>query len=178
MFEHLVSVTNLLHTELPHIDSLIKKSQIVTDMSTAELKKIMSENEMELDIGKQLNGILVEQRLNRWVRDKRQSIKYCSLIIEHALYILWSHSLDFYTMQVISRHTQRIHVSSSSIDENMIEWKVSTETLMKLKQGLVSIFIDAFVTQLLDMTHSEYATLDHSFIEVLIRRIYKDYYNL
>lgn len=38
--EQLVSVTNLLHTELPHIDSLIKKSQIVTDMSTAELKKV------------------------------------------------------------------------------------------------------------------------------------------
>lgn len=68
--------------------------------------QFMSENEMELDIGKQ--RILVEQRLNRWVKDKRQSIKYCSLIIEHALYILWSH-LDFYTMQVISRHTQRIH---------------------------------------------------------------------
>lgn len=38
--EQLVSVTNLLHTELPHIDSLIKKSQIITDMSTAELKKV------------------------------------------------------------------------------------------------------------------------------------------
>jgi len=66
----------------------------------------MSENEVELDIGKQ--RLLVEQRLHRWVKDKRHSIKYCSFIIEHALYILWSH-LDFYTMQVISRQTQRIH---------------------------------------------------------------------
>ncbi|KAL6443193.1 hypothetical protein ACFW04_002850 [Cataglyphis niger] len=165
--EQLVSVTNLLHTELSHIDSL-KKSQLVTDMSTAELKKFMSENEMELDIGKQ--RILVEQRLNRWVKDKRQSIKYCSLIIEHALYILWSH-LDFYTMQVISRQTQRMHVSSSGIDENLIEWKVSTETLMELKQGLVSIFTDTFITQLLDTTHNDYATMDRSFIEALIRRI-------
>lgn len=38
--EQLVSVTNLLHTELPHIDSLIKKVHIVADMSTAELKKV------------------------------------------------------------------------------------------------------------------------------------------
>lgn len=38
--EQLVSVTNLLHTELPHIDSLIKKAQMVNDMSTAELKKV------------------------------------------------------------------------------------------------------------------------------------------
>lgn len=62
-------------------------------------------------------------------------------------------------------------VSSSSIDENMIEWKVSTETLMELKQGLVSMFTDTFITQLLDTTHSEYATVDRSFIEALIRRI-------
>lgn len=65
----------------------------------------MSEDEMELDIGKQ--RMLVEQRLNRWIKDKRQSIKYCSLIIEHTLYILWSH-LDFYTTQVISRQNQRM----------------------------------------------------------------------
>lgn len=38
--EQLVSVTNLLHTELPHIDSLIKKSSMVADMNTAELKKV------------------------------------------------------------------------------------------------------------------------------------------
>lgn len=62
-------------------------------------------------------------------------------------------------------------VSSSGIDENMIEWKVSTETLMELKQGLVSIFTDTFITQLLDTTHSDYATMDRSFIEALIRRI-------
>jgi len=38
--EQLVSATDLLHTELPHIDSLIKKVQMVTDMSTTELKKV------------------------------------------------------------------------------------------------------------------------------------------
>lgn len=38
--EQLVSVTNLLHTELPYIDSLIKKAQMVADMSIAELKKV------------------------------------------------------------------------------------------------------------------------------------------
>lgn len=41
-------------------------------MSTAELKKLMSENEMELDTGKQ--RILVEQRLNHWVRDKQDKV--------------------------------------------------------------------------------------------------------
>ncbi|KAL6266497.1 hypothetical protein P5V15_003346 [Pogonomyrmex californicus] len=37
--EQLISMTNLLYTELPHIDSLIKKAQMVIDMNTAELKK-------------------------------------------------------------------------------------------------------------------------------------------
>lgn len=41
--EQLVSVTNLLHTELPHIDSLINKAQMVADMSTAELKKVSTD---------------------------------------------------------------------------------------------------------------------------------------
>lgn len=62
-------------------------------------------------------------------------------------------------------------VSSGGVDESMIEWKVSSETLMELKQGLVSTFTDTFITQLLDTTHSEYATVDRSFIEALIRRI-------
>lgn len=62
-------------------------------------------------------------------------------------------------------------MSTSGIDDSIIEWKVSSETLMELKQGLVSTFTDAFITQLLDTTHSEYATVDRSFIEALIRRI-------
>ncbi|XP_043593371.1 nuclear pore complex protein Nup205 isoform X1 [Bombus pyrosoma] len=166
--DQLVSVTNLLHTELPHIDTLISKSAMIGEMSTTELKEYMSEEEAELDVQKQ--RIIVEQRLNRWVKEKRQTIKYCSLIIEHALYILWSH-LDFYMIQVMSRYS-RMQVSPAGIDEDMVAWKASSETLMELKQGLVSTFTDNFITQLLD-THNEYAknTVDHSFVEALVRRI-------
>lgn len=54
----------------------------------------------------------------------------------------------------------------------MVAWKASSETLMELKQGLVSTFTDNFITQLLD-THNEYAknAVDHSFVEALVRRI-------
>lgn len=45
--EQLVSVTNLLHTELPHLDSLIKKTQVVADMSTAELKKVSTDKNFQ-----------------------------------------------------------------------------------------------------------------------------------
>ncbi|KOX72429.1 hypothetical protein WN51_01529 [Melipona quadrifasciata] len=163
--DQLVSVTNLLHAELPHIDTLISKSAVIGEMSTAELKEYLSDEEAELDVQKQ--RVIVEQRLNRWVKEKRQTIKYCSFIIEHALYILWSH-LDFYMIQVMSRYRRM----RASIDEDMVAWKASSETLMELKQGLVSTFTDSFVTQLLD-THNEYAKnmLDHSFVEALVRRI-------
>ncbi|XP_015437723.1 PREDICTED: nuclear pore complex protein Nup205 [Dufourea novaeangliae] len=166
IIDQLVSVTNLLHTELPHIDTLIKKVAMLSEMRTTELKEYLSEEEAELTVQKQ--RVIVEQRLCRWVKEKRRSIKYCSLIIEHALYILWSH-LDFYMIQVVSRHS-RMQVSSAGIDEDMVAWKGSSETLMELKHGLVSTFTDSFITQLLD-THNEYATVDQNFIEALVRRI-------
>ncbi|XP_076648854.1 nuclear pore complex protein Nup205 isoform X2 [Halictus rubicundus] len=165
--DQLVSVTNLLHSELPHIDALIKKLAMVGEMSTTELKEYTSEEE-EAELGVRNQRVIVEQRLNRWIKEKRQTIKYCSLIIEHALYILWSH-LDFYMIQVISQHS-RMQVSSGGIDEDMVAWKGSSETLMELKHGLVSTFTDSFITQLLD-THSEYTTVDHNFVDVLVRRI-------
>ncbi|XP_078046128.1 nuclear pore complex protein Nup205 isoform X1 [Augochlora pura] len=164
--DQLVSVTNLLHSELPHIDTLARKVAMVGEMSTTELKEYMSEEETELAMRKQ--RVIVEQRLNRWIKEKRQTIKYCSLIIEHALYILWSH-LDFYMVQVVSRHSQ-MQVSSGGIDDDMATWKGSSEMLIELKQGLVSTFTDSFITQLLD-THSEYTTVDHNFVDALVRRI-------
>lgn len=38
--EQLTSTTALLHNELPHADSLIKKSAMISDMTAAELKKV------------------------------------------------------------------------------------------------------------------------------------------
>ena len=98
-----MSVTNLLDTELLQIDTLKKQSESVGEMIIDKLKDYMSEEEAELDVQKQ--RVIVKQRLNHWVKEKHQIIKYCFLIIEHALYILWSH-LDFYMIQVISRHSR------------------------------------------------------------------------
>lgn len=166
ILEQLTSTTSLLHNELPHVDSLIKKSAMISDMTAAELKKYMSEEEAELDIDKQ--RIVLEQRLNQRLKEKRQSIKYCCLIVEHSLYLLWSH-LDFYTMQIMSGH-QRMQVSTGNIIDNILEKKISPEILTDLKQGLIAIFTDSFITQLLD-THNDYTTVDRNFIEALVRRI-------
>ena len=101
--DQLVASTNVLHSELPNVDGLIKKAAMVKEMSTTDLKKFLMEEEIELDIGKQ--RMVVEQRLGRQAKAMRQNIKYCSLIVEHSLYILWSH-LDFYTMQATSKHNK------------------------------------------------------------------------
>lgn len=101
--DHLVSSTNIIHSELPYVDSLMKKILMVKEMSTADLKKYLTDEEIELDISKR--RIVVEKRLARQLKAKRHGIKYLSLILEHSLYILWSH-LDFYIAQSNSRHNR------------------------------------------------------------------------
>ncbi|XP_012279262.1 nuclear pore complex protein Nup205 isoform X2 [Orussus abietinus] len=162
----LTSCTSLIHGELAYVDTLIKTCAMVDEMSTVDLKKYLSDRETELDVRKQ--RVIVEQRLGRRARSKRQDIKYCSFIIEHSLYILWSH-LDFYTMQITSRQI-RTRMPPGDMDDAMSEWRISEETLSDLKQSLVSVLTDSFVAQLLD-TQSEYTTIDRNFIEALVRRI-------
>lgn len=38
--DHLMAATSLIHTELPLIDSLIKKAAMVQEMSTTDIKKV------------------------------------------------------------------------------------------------------------------------------------------
>lgn len=61
-------------------------------------------------------------------------------------------------------------MSSGNLDETVIDWRISSEMLSDLKQGLVATFSDSFITQLLD-TPREYTSTDRSFIEALVRRI-------
>lgn len=61
-------------------------------------------------------------------------------------------------------------VSTGNIIDNILEKKISPEILTELKQGLISVFTDSFITQLID-THNEYTTVDRNFIEALVRRI-------
>lgn len=164
--DHLMAATSLIHTELPLIDSLIKKAAMVQEMSTTDLKKHLTEEETELELNKQ--RMVVEQRLAQQAKDKRQNVKYCSLLVEQSLYIIWS-NLDFYVMQSTLRQNKS-QVHSMSMEDGAVDWRMSTESVSELKNNLVSVFNDNFVTQLL-FTHSEYTTVDRSFIESLIRRI-------
>ncbi|XP_066588183.1 nuclear pore complex protein Nup205-like isoform X2 [Prorops nasuta] len=164
--DQLTSATDVVHSEIPHIDTLIKKVSMVPNMNTGELNKYLLDTETDLDLEKQ--RIVVEQRLNHYTNDKRKTLKYCSLIIEHSLYILWSH-LDFYATQIISPQGWK-QIPSGRVDENMLDWILSTETLSELFLGLVSVFNDSFITKLLN-SRSEYTTIELTFIESLVRRI-------
>ncbi|XP_063977715.1 nuclear pore complex protein Nup205 [Diachasmimorpha longicaudata] len=159
----LVSSTNLLHSEIPLLDTLIKRADMVKEMSTNDLNKYLVDEEMELDTGKQ--RIVVEKRLERQAHDKRQNIKYSSMIVEYSLYILWSH-IDFYATNASSKYSR----AQGGLEDNLSEFRISADTLSDLKQGLVSVFSDSFIAQLLDTQH-EYSIIERSFIEALIRRI-------
>ena len=41
VLEHLIATTDLIHSELPFINTLIKMAAMVPEMSTADLKKVM-----------------------------------------------------------------------------------------------------------------------------------------
>ncbi|KAJ8957101.1 hypothetical protein NQ318_007316 [Aromia moschata] len=49
-------------------------------------------------------------------------------------------------------------------------WKVSTDAISNLKQGLVSLFNDSFSKQLQE-TAQDRTELDKGFVEILLRKI-------
>lgn len=63
----------------------------------------LTEEETDLELNKQ--RMVVEQRLAQQAKDKRQNVKYCSLLVEQSLYIIWS-NLDFYVMQSTLRQNK------------------------------------------------------------------------
>lgn len=150
----------------------------------------MSEEETELDVAKQ--RLILEQKILQTENEKHQSIKCASLIIEHCLYILWSH-LDFYAIQAIAQSKTRckyiydliikqtlksfhllfknfISVACVDLDDSTLEWRKLSELLPELKKGLVSIFTDSFIARLVEV-HTEYTIIDQGFIKALVRRI-------
>ncbi|KAG8041529.1 hypothetical protein G9C98_002822 [Cotesia typhae] len=163
ILDQLVSATTLLHSELPHLRSLLMTISVVKNMGSTDLKKYLIPEEMELDMTKQ--KIVVSKRLEKAIDEKRKNIKYCSIIVEHSLYILWSH-LDFYTTSSSSKYNKSQFVG---LDDNNLA--VSGDMLSDLKQGLVSVLNDSFIIQIVDLSQHEYSMVEQTFVEALIRRI-------
>ncbi|KRT85224.1 hypothetical protein AMK59_793, partial [Oryctes borbonicus] len=89
----------------------------------------------------------------------------------------WAH-LDYYMLRAITKAKNHglvntnpaIDVDSTLASASEAMWKVSTDDISNLKQGLVSIFTDSFSSQLLG-TMEKRSESDKGLIEALLRKV-------
>lgn len=127
----------------------------------------------DLNLLKETAAEIVSSKL----RKKKMEIDYCNFAIEHCMYLIWCH-LDYYMLKAIPR-TKNFGLMNSSAPFNLdckyysfyyslnsnakfvsppatlvsaseAMWKVSTDDISNLKQGLISIFNDSFSRQLIE----------------------------
>ncbi|RZF40837.1 hypothetical protein LSTR_LSTR003347 [Laodelphax striatellus] len=163
------------HREKSVCEFLSQHLHSVSNMNTANVKEFLPEdlaNYGAIDECRQHAGQVLQSR----VTEKLQELQLYQLIIEHCLYLLWSH-LDYYMLRAIPNKTLGLEKSvSSSLGRSMqmgdITWDVSVNEINNLKQGLISILNDSFCKNLVETTDEQTAT-DKGFIEALLRRIKK-----
>ncbi|XP_060535293.1 nuclear pore complex protein Nup205 [Cylas formicarius] len=171
--QHLISAVNYQHQEKVTFDLLSRKINEVKDMNSVDLKPFIGDSLdlCDLAIKREKAYEIVADRLEK----KKQEMEYCAFIIENALYLVWAH-LDYYMLRAIPKPKAYIHSNTSiSVDASLASslettWKVSTETISNLKQGLVSLFNDSFSKQLLE-TAQDRSESDKGFVEALLRKI-------
>ncbi|KAI4469467.1 nuclear pore complex protein [Holotrichia oblita] len=165
IIQHLVLTVQHFHKEKVTLNFLQNKLKEIPRMDTTNLKEFVTTPDDAYNIGviRENAYELTSEKL----KNKRKEIGYCSFIIEHALYLIWAH-LDYYMLRAISKAKNyglsnantTINVDSTLVSASEAMWKVSTDDISNLKQGLVSIFTDSFSSQLLGTTEvSIYASI-------------------
>ncbi|XP_018577858.1 nuclear pore complex protein Nup205 [Anoplophora glabripennis] len=173
--QQLISTVNYHHQEKVTHDLLARKLKEIPDMNSLDLRHYIEESVDNTDLSSKRERAyeIISERLKK----KKKELKYCVFIIENALYLIWSH-LDFYMLRAIpkSKSYGYIH-SNTTLNPDMAlasaseaTWKVSSDIISNLKQGLVSLFNDSFSKQLLETAQGR-TELDKGFIEVLLRKI-------
>ncbi|VEN41265.1 unnamed protein product [Callosobruchus maculatus] len=173
--QQLICAVNYHHQEKVTHDLLVRKLKEVSDMNSLELKQFINDSSEVTDlISKREKAFnILTDRLDK----KKKEISYCAFIIEHCLYLIWSH-LDFYMLRAIPKPRNFGIVNSNAAlnsDTTLASateatWKVSTDTISSLKQGLVSLFNDSFSKQLTE-TAQDRTELDRGLVETLLRKI-------
>ncbi|CAH1968892.1 unnamed protein product [Acanthoscelides obtectus] len=174
--QQLISAVNYHHQEKVTHDLLVRKVKEVSDMNSLELTQFINDSSDDVTdlISKREKAYdILTDRLEK----KKKEISYCAFIIEHCLYLIWSH-LDFYMLKAIPKPRNlgtAIPNASLTSDPTLASaseatWKVCTETVSNLKQGLVSLFNDSFSKQLLE-TAQDRTELDKGLVEALLRKI-------
>ncbi|XP_045464322.1 nuclear pore complex protein Nup205 [Harmonia axyridis] len=173
--QHLISAVSYHHQEKVTLDRLHRKIKDIPEMSSMDLREFVNESLKVQDLTSIREQILDFTREK--LESKEREIKYCTFIIEHALYLTWVH-LDYYMLKAIPRAKHfgpLISRNSSNLNESLpsateATWKVSTDDISNLKQGLVSIFNDSFTKQLLE-TLQDLPESDKGLAEALLRKI-------
>ncbi|GJQ87127.1 hypothetical protein Trydic_g23975 [Trypoxylus dichotomus] len=175
IIQHLILTVQYFHKEKSTLNFLQNKLKEIPRMDTTDLKEFIStaDNRYDLSIMRENAYELTAEKL----KNKKSGIGYCTFIIEHALYLIWSH-LDYYMLKAITKaknhglvNTNRsIDIDATLVSASEAMWKVSTDDISNLKQGLVSIFTDSFSSQLLGTTEN-CSESDKGLIEVLLRKV-------
>jgi len=176
VIQQLLSTVNYQHQEKITLDLLERKLKEIPDMNSMDLRIFIEDNmEMcDLAVKKERAFEILSDRLDK----KKKEMEYCAFIIENSLYLIWTH-LDYFMLKAIPnpRNATYTHPNSSlsNIDATLptsseATWKVSTEVISNLKQGLVSLFNDSFSKQLLE-TSQDRSESDRGFVEALLRKI-------
>ncbi|XP_057651912.1 nuclear pore complex protein Nup205 [Diorhabda carinulata] len=173
--QELISVVNFHHQEKVTHDLLVRKLREIPDMNSAELRPYINESIELSDLSSKREKAyeVISDKLEK----KKKEINYCAFIIENSLYIIWTH-LDFYMLKAIPRTRNFMQFPMNPLlkpdttlaSSSEATWKVSTDLISSLKQGLVSLFNDSFTKRLLE-TAQDRNDSDRGFVETLLRKI-------
>jgi len=151
--------------------SLESLSELLMSVSTVDLEQLrefisnesLSENEIRIE---------ASVEMMRLVAAMKKELNLYLLIIESALYLCWAH-LDYYLLRAIPAKTldpnRPIIDSSRFVDK---AWSETVEQIKELRTGLVPIFDDSFVTDLVIIAEDKNST-EKGYVEGLLHRIRK-----
>lgn len=98
--QQLINTVNYYHKEKNTLEYLNIKLAEIPQMSTVDLKDIVSTKYLYYDLNllrENAYDVIFEK-----LEKKKMEIDYCTFIIEHALYIIWVH-LDYYMLKAIPK---------------------------------------------------------------------------
>uniref|UniRef100_T1HVP0 Uncharacterized protein n=1 Tax=Rhodnius prolixus TaxID=13249 RepID=T1HVP0_RHOPR len=157
------------HRERLNLEQLIRKLHSVKDMSLNTVQQYVPETKTA---NIEECRSLAKKLFTEQIESKQTQLDYCVFIVEHCMYIIWAH-LDYYMLRGLSNKVLDLPSSKSSSEyEYEVTWTVTADDLSHLKQGLLSVFNEAFCKSLLSIV-KDMQRKDKGFIEALLTRIKK-----
>lgn len=171
--QELINNVNYYHKERGTLDFLQRKENEIPGLDAVDLKEFGVGEGFDVSIMRDEALEMISAKLVM----KKHDIDHCLLIIEHAMYIIWAH-LNYYMLKAIPKaKSYGLNVTNSALNMNSTlassseaMWRVTTDDISNLKQGLVSIFNDSFCRRLIETSQGR-SQADAGFMDVLLRKI-------